>query len=77
MLQAALFTAAIVFAPSAALGRVDLSDVGEVQLKNKGAKKAQQAFLHGLAQLHNFEYDFAAEDFREAQRIDPDFALAY
>jgi tetratricopeptide (TPR) repeat protein len=56
---------------------VDLSDVGDVYLDNTGAPEAQQAFLHGLAQLHNFEYGFAAEDFREAQRIDPDFALAY
>lgn len=56
---------------------VDLSDVGDVYLDNTGAPEAQQAFLHGLAQLHNFEFEFAAEDFREAQRIDPDFALAY
>lgn len=56
---------------------IDLSDVGEVALENTGAPEAQQAFLHGLAQLHNFEYGFAAEDFREAQSIDPDFALAY
>ncbi len=56
---------------------IDLSDVGEVALENTGAREAQQAFLHGLAQLHNFEYGFAAEDFREAQSIDPDFALAY
>jgi tetratricopeptide (TPR) repeat protein len=56
---------------------VDLSDVGDVYLENSGADEAQQAFLHGLAQLHNFEFGFAAEDFQEAQRIDPDFALAY
>lgn len=56
---------------------IDLSDVGVVSLENSGAPDAQQAFLHGLAQLHNFEYGYAAEDFREAQRIDPNFALAY
>ncbi len=56
---------------------INLSDVGQVSLENSGAPEAQQAFLHGLAQLHNFQYDEAADDFREAQRIDPDFALAY
>lgn len=62
---------------SPATAKVDLSDVGEVKMKNKGARKAQQPFLHGLAQLHNFEYGFAREDFQKAQEIDPDFALAY
>lgn len=56
---------------------IDLSDVGFVALENTGAPEAQQAFLHGLAQLHNFQYEDAAEDFQAAQAIDPDFALAY
>lgn len=56
---------------------IDLSDVGFVALENTGAPEAQQAFLHGLAQLHNFQYGDAAEDFQAAQAIDPDFALAY
>jgi tetratricopeptide (TPR) repeat protein len=56
---------------------IDLSDVGEVSLENSGAPEAQQAFLHGLAQLHSFEYGAAAEDFIKAQEIDPSFALAY
>ncbi len=62
---------------TAAADTIDLSDVGEVRIDNTGSPEAQQAFLHGLAQLHNFEFDFAAADFREAQRIDPEFALAY
>jgi len=56
---------------------INLSDVGEVRLENSGALEAQQAFLHGLAQLHSFEYGAAAEDFIRAQKIDPSFALAY
>ena len=60
-----------------AMPELDLADVGRVELANSGRSEAQQAFHHGLAQLHNFEYRAAAEDFREAQRIDPDFALAY
>jgi hypothetical protein len=51
--------------------------VGEVSFENSGAAAAQAEFLRGLAQLHNFEYDDAALHFREAQKIDPDFAMAY
>jgi len=51
--------------------------VGTVAFANSGAPAAQPAFLEGLALLHNFEYGRAARAFREAQRIDPDFAMAY
>ncbi|MDT4966880.1 MAG: hypothetical protein QOJ64_1617 [Acidobacteriota bacterium] len=50
---------------------------GEVTFVNSGPAAAQADFLHGLAQLHNFEYDDAAEHFRKAQEIAPDFAMAY
>lgn len=63
--------------PAASAQNIDLSDVGTVYLENTGSIEAQQAFLHGLAQLHNFEYGFAAADFQQAQKIDPNFALAY
>jgi hypothetical protein len=53
------------------------NEVGEVSFENSGAAAAQAEFLRGLAQLHNFEYDDAASHFREAQRIDPGFAMAY
>src|SRR5687767_7012441 len=51
--------------------------VGQVSFKNSGAAAAQQDFLTGLAQLHNFEYGSAAEFFRKAQHADPGFAMAY
>ena len=35
------------------------SGVGEVHFANSGAPAAQQPFLDGLAQLHNFEYPAA------------------
>ena len=50
---------------------------GEVAFANSGAAAAQPAFLRGLALLHDFEYPLAAQSFREAQKIDPDFAMAY
>ncbi len=51
--------------------------VGQVSFPNSGAAAAQQDFLTGLAQLHNFEYGPAAELFRKAQQADPNFAMAY
>src|SRR3954468_4027709 len=53
------------------------TEVGEVSFANSGAAAAQETFLRGLALLHNFEYPDAAEQFRKAQQIDPDFAMAY
>src|SRR5215203_1016624 len=53
------------------------SEVGEVSFANSGSPVAQGPALRGLALLHNFEYSSAAEQFRKAQTIDPDFALAF
>jgi hypothetical protein len=53
------------------------SEVGEVSFASSGATAAQVPFLRGLALLHNFEYEDAAEQFRKAQAIDPNFAMAY
>ena len=52
-------------------------EFGEVAFVDSGPAAAQADFLHGLAQLHNFEYEDAAEHFRKAQQTAPDFALAY
>jgi tetratricopeptide (TPR) repeat protein len=51
--------------------------VGNVAFPNSGPPAAQESFLAGLAQLHNFEYASAAELFRKAQQIDAGFAMAY
>ncbi len=61
----------------AALPLTAQSDVGEIAFANSGAAEAQAPFLRGLALLHNFEYPFAAEEFRKAQELDPSFAMAY
>jgi tetratricopeptide (TPR) repeat protein len=58
-------------------GASDAHDLGVVEFENSGAASAQEPFLRGLALLHSFEYDQAAESFREAQHADPDFAMAY
>jgi len=49
----------------------------QLSFANSGSAAAQKPFLHGLAQLHNFEYETAADDFRQAQTIDLNFCMAY
>ena len=39
--------------------------------------QAQPPFVRGVLLLHSFEYDDAIAAFREAQRADPGFAMAY
>jgi len=51
--------------------------LGTVSFPNSGAPAAQQPFLRGLALLHSFEYDDARTAFRQAQRADSGFAMAY
>jgi tetratricopeptide (TPR) repeat protein len=51
--------------------------LGDIRFPNSGAAAAQPAFIQGVLLLHSFEFDDAAESFREAQRLDPGFALAY
>lgn len=53
------------------------SALGTVHFPNSGSEEAQEAFQRGVAALHSFWYEEAAEAFRNAQEIDPDFALAY
>ncbi|MGH8121825.1 MAG: hypothetical protein ACREPT_03550 [Rudaea sp.] len=38
---------------------------------------AQTAFARGMLLLHLFEYEDAAKSFRQAEKIDPGFAMAY
>jgi tetratricopeptide (TPR) repeat protein len=52
-------------------------EFGEVSFATSGPEAAQAEFLRGLSQLHNFEYEDAAEHFRKAEQLSPDFAMAY
>ena len=76
--QRAVFSVCVTVAVvSRAAAQSPAPGVGQVSFLNSGAPAAQQAFLTGLAQLHNFEYAAAADLFRTAQQIDPGFAMAY
>ena len=56
---------------------IDDGQYGHVACANSGSPAAQKDFLEGLALLHDFEYQAAADAFRRAQTTDPDFAMAY
>jgi tetratricopeptide (TPR) repeat protein len=51
--------------------------LGTITFPNSGAPAAQEPFVRGVLYLHSFEFGPAGEAFREAQKADPDFALAY
>jgi len=51
--------------------------LGRISFPTSGSAQAQAPFIRGVLLLHSFEYDDAIEAFREAQRIDPGFAMAY
>ena len=55
----------------------DAVRAGDITFANSGSKAAQLPFLEGLALLHDFEYERAADAFRRAQSADPTFAMAY
>src|SRR5712671_7399435 len=53
------------------------SELGTINFPTSAKPPAQAPFLVGVKALYNFEFDIAAEAFREAQKADPAFALAY
>ena len=52
-------------------------ELGSIDFPTSGKPAAQAPFLTGTKALYNFEFDIAGDAFREAQKADPDFALAY
>jgi tetratricopeptide (TPR) repeat protein len=68
-----LLTALLAFGAADAPG-----DLGSVEFPTSArSPEAQRHFLRGVAALHNFWYDEAADAFRAAQAAEPGFALAY
>jgi hypothetical protein len=51
--------------------------LGRTEFPNSGPAEAQAPFLEGVLWMHSFEYSRARNAFREAQRIAPDFVMAY
>ncbi len=56
---------------------VSTQQLGSITFPTSGAAVAQEAFLTGVKALHSFQFDEAAVAFQQAQKADPNFALAY
>ena len=54
-----------------------IEGLGSLSFSSSVNDTAREPFLRGVLLLHSFEFEPAAEAFLEAQRADPDFALAY
>jgi tetratricopeptide (TPR) repeat protein len=52
-------------------------ELGIINFPTSATPAAQAPFLVGTKALYNFEFDIAADAFREAQKADPEFALGY
>jgi tetratricopeptide (TPR) repeat protein len=48
-----------------------------IEFANSGATEAQQPFIRGITALHLHMFEDAEAHFQQAQRVDPDFAMAY
>lgn len=71
------FLVAAVVGLLAAPAFAQLENVGNLSFPTSGAAEAQQHFLRGVGILHSFGWKQAIAEFQAAQKIDPDFALAY
>lgn len=52
-------------------------DLGRIDFATSGSPEAREHLLRGVLLLHSFEFGDAAEEFRQAQKIEPGFAMAY
>jgi hypothetical protein len=55
----------------------EMDDVGTISFPTSGSPEAQEHFLRGAAILHSFGWKQARTEFQAAQKLDPDFAMAY
>ncbi|NND70255.1 MAG: tetratricopeptide repeat protein [Rhodothermales bacterium] len=51
--------------------------LGSIDFATSGGPEAHDLFTTGVLLLHSFEYEDAAEQFKAAQAIESDFAMAY
>ncbi len=72
-LRAAVIALVLSASPAAA----QLENVGSLSFPTSGSAEAQKHFLRGVAILHSFGWKQAIAEFQAAQKLQPDFALAY
>ena len=67
----------ILLALSIAPASAQFENVGTISFPTSGSAAAQPHFLRGVAILHSFGWKQAIAEFRQAQKLQPDFAMAY
>jgi tetratricopeptide (TPR) repeat protein len=55
----------------------ELESVGTIDFPTSGSPQAHEHFTLGVGYLHSFGWKQARDEFRLAQQLDPDFAMAY
>ena len=73
-----LFTiVTLIMLVAVAPAEAQFDSVGALDFPTSGSPAAQEHFLRGVAILHSFGWKQAIAEFQAAQRIEPDFAMAY
>jgi tetratricopeptide (TPR) repeat protein len=75
--MACRFACALLVALLVSPASAQFENVGNLSFPTSASPAAQQHFLRGVAILHSFGWKQAIAEFRAAQKIQPDFALAY
>ena len=71
------FTVAMLLLASPWLQAAELTGLGTVTFPTSASGPAQDHFVRGVTIMHSFGWKQARAEFQAAQRLDPDFALAY
>lgn len=75
--RACVFVLVALVLAVAAPARAQFDNVGTLDFPTSGSPEAQKHFLRAVAILHSFGWKQAIEEFKAAQKIHPDFAMAY
>jgi tetratricopeptide (TPR) repeat protein len=77
MVRVRMASAVALTAALALSSPVSTQQLGTITFPTSGAAAAQEAFLTGVKALHSFQFDEAALAFQQAEKADPNFAMAY
>ena len=77
LLARAIFAVSLFGAAMAGRAAEPAGDLGDIDFPTSGPPAAQAPFRRGVLLLDSFEYDDAAAEFRKAEEVAPDFAMAY
>jgi tetratricopeptide (TPR) repeat protein len=69
--------AAVASFSATASQRAPANPLGTISFPTSGNPKAHPHFVRGVLWLHSFAYEEAIDAFRAAQKVDPQFAMAY